>query len=81
MINLNPFANSIDNLTRQTEDILGVFNKTVTSLQEVNTKAQEELVKKEEEIKKLEAERLALNTLKSSNEKVINKITMFLTAE
>lgn len=72
----NPF--SVEALQERSGSILSVFHKTVNELVVVNSEISDEIIDKEEMIKSLNEDKITLETLKESNEKVITKITEFL---
>lgn len=70
--------NTSESLQKKSADILGVFTKTVTSLQEVNSKAQAQSTANREEAKALLTEAESLDAVVASNSKVIGKISSIL---
>jgi hypothetical protein len=78
MANLLSKTVTAASLKGQTENILNVFTKTVSSFREVSRKAQEEAEVKRKTIEELEAEREALEQVASDNNALADKFYTFL---
>ena len=72
-----PIVNS-ESLNIQTNNILGIFSKTVEELRGVVNSAKDQIVIKDEEIKAAEIERHALYNLVDKNEQIIAKLENFI---
>ena len=68
-------GNSIENLQKQSTDIVSIFTKTVEDLKTVNTHVETQEKQRIEQKAKIDAELAALSTIKVDNEKVISKIS------
>jgi len=72
-----PIVNS-ESLNIQTNNILGIFSKTVEELRGVVSKAEEQITIKTSEIVAAETERNALQSLVDKNEQIIVKLENFI---
>jgi len=70
--------NSVKSLQTKSESILDVFNKTAVDLDYVNSQISTEVSNRDLQIEKLEKEQVDLNSIKSANQKIIDKIHTFL---
>jgi len=71
-------GNSVKKLQQKSASILDVFTSTVNQLRTVNETVEKEAVIREMEKERIEKELSELQTIKSNNEAVINKISKIL---
>lgn len=67
-----------ESLTKRTNDILGIFTKTINDLHQVVASAKNQIAVKEEGIAAAQAERNSLQVLVDNNEQVITKLEGFV---
>ena len=73
------FGTNIVSLQKESGDAIQVFKDTLTKLATANTKAKEQISKREVKVAVLVKENLTLGEIVVGNNKLINKITEFLT--
>ena len=69
-----PQKSVVELLTEKSTNVVNVFTRTVTELQEINTDIGESVDEMNEAKKKLEGDMESLNKVRQSNEKVIFNI-------
>ena len=72
---------TIARLQKQSANVLTAFTKIVNDLTSNNKEVDSEISSKEEQKRVRDSQRETLNTIKTSNDKVINKIQKFLSDE
>ena len=72
---------TIARLQKQSANALTAFTKIVNDLTSNNKEVDSEISSKEEQKRVLDSQIETLNTIKTSNDKVINKIQKFLSDE
>lgn len=75
---MNIFKTGVKDLQTKSIKALDIFNKTVTELQSVNDQAEKAMVERQTEIDRLRDEFVSLNSLKSQNNSIIDKINQIL---
>jgi septal ring factor EnvC (AmiA/AmiB activator) len=66
--------NVIGKLAQKSQKTLDIFNKTITELTSQNQEIDEEIVARKTEVERLHNEAVTLDSLKTNNQKVIEKI-------
>jgi len=74
---LNPF-NSVNALKVKSDNIFNVFKNTMNDLSKVNSEIAQQVKSREDQINSLQEEVTTLVTIKTNNEKMVNKIQNFL---
>lgn len=78
LLNLsNPF-NSVSALKIKSDNIFNVFKNTMNDLSKVNSEIAQQVKTREDQINSLQEEVTTLVTIKTNNEKMVNKIQNFL---
>lgn len=78
LLSLLNIFNSVKALQTKSDNIFNVFKNTMNDLSKVNSEIAQQVKTREDQINSLQEEVTTLVTIKSNNEKMVNKIQNFL---